>query len=407
MILKPVMEIYQITAEYATAVVLAIMPFISDCSRALNLCDPCLVTTNQISSFGAKDRHGVGGTVILQSGDYFDFEDGHIELYDSGNSYFTLQNPEVSPRYFGVLRLDRAQAIQVAREFVEKLGYNLADVFMDQAPAKVEGPVKAKGKLIPYYKLTWLDPRSTGAEIEVNGESGKVERAWLFSPNFRRPPPLLPVKPRLAAATEKWHLDHGVSKEYAEKLLDRVLPEVEGFSKSLRLPVPHPIARESVAVVQCFKERNYIDFGSNWPTVVLEMRLADGSSFVYANGRVSEYHAPDRISFAWDMKLLPGQIVGEWRMTHREASIFVRDAIKALGYGVDDFGFKTEAVRIRKQEPIGKLVIPRYFLELNTGAPFCESMILAEIDADKRQFKSLRLKSRKLNRPLPDVGISP
>src|SRR5690606_13220126 len=107
------MEIIQMTAAYSNAVLLAIMPHITDVAKNLDLPMIRPVQPPHVERFVCDPRKGsIGGWVTLTNGYKFWFLDGHIDMMASPNCYFHLQDPDEIPRFYGVRRMTEAEAVE-------------------------------------------------------------------------------------------------------------------------------------------------------------------------------------------------------------------------------------------------------------------------------------------------------
>src|SRR5688572_33312826 len=95
-------EILQVTAQYSNAVLVAILPHISDFAQKLELPIPAPVTTNHVAHFRCSPRTDqIGGTVWLTNGYQFGFLSGRVGIFRTPQSYFTLQDPNRIPEFYG------------------------------------------------------------------------------------------------------------------------------------------------------------------------------------------------------------------------------------------------------------------------------------------------------------------
>lgn len=190
----------ELSAAYAQALLLAILPLVSDFSERLDLDIPLPITTNQVARFSpSRDPDNIGGQIVLTNGFVFSFQHGHVQRFSSPRSYTLEQDPGNIPSYFGPIRLTKEQAIEVARQKLQRLGYDLESLYADLTP-EVTSPPKVDGKNVARYRVTWFTPRydnppSSSVYAEVNATSGAIERLFLLSQSLYRPPPKIDVEP--------------------------------------------------------------------------------------------------------------------------------------------------------------------------------------------------------------------
>src|SRR5437879_1330548 len=100
------LELFQITAQYSNAVLVAIMPYVADFAKRLDLPLAQPVTVAQVASFRCSPRSDhFGGRVTLTNGYEFSFDRGRISQYRSPKSYFSLQEPDRIPEFYGVAKI--------------------------------------------------------------------------------------------------------------------------------------------------------------------------------------------------------------------------------------------------------------------------------------------------------------
>lgn len=127
-------DLIQVTAQYSHAALVAILPFVSDFAKRLDLpVGP--VTTNQVLEFKCDPRQGqTGGAITLTNGYQFTFMDGRVSVYRSPQSYFSLQDPEQIPRFYGAVKLKEKDALKIALGAIKRLGYENSVFNADSPP---------------------------------------------------------------------------------------------------------------------------------------------------------------------------------------------------------------------------------------------------------------------------------
>jgi hypothetical protein len=160
------MELVHMTAQYSNAVLLAVMPHISDFAVKMKLPIPQPITASQVAKSSPSLYAGyVAAGVWLTNGYWFVFHwhgDGHHGLVDSFSAptnWFREQefSPERIQRYIGVDNMSTNAALALARETLVKLGFKPELTHADQPPTEIEGPVNIPktGQHIPYCRITW------------------------------------------------------------------------------------------------------------------------------------------------------------------------------------------------------------------------------------------------------------
>src|SRR5437667_227663 len=174
-----------ITAQYSNAVLLAILPHISEFAKKMELSIPLPLTAPQIRAFGCDDHLGeTGGAVDLTNDYIFYFEHGHLKEFKGPKSFYRLQDPELVPGFYGQFRMDWREAVEACRATIRKLGYTEEMLFAD-LEAKVDSPSGIGTNLIPRYRIEWVDPRNgvTSCEFEVDAQEKKIEQLYFLNRN--------------------------------------------------------------------------------------------------------------------------------------------------------------------------------------------------------------------------------
>jgi hypothetical protein len=398
-------EILQVTAAYSNAVLVAIMPHISNFAKALDLPIPQPVTTAQVEHFGCSPRADhVGGRVILTNDYSFTFDVGTVVLYRSPRSFFSLQDPQRVPEFYGPIKIKTDEAVKIARDALKKLGYTESELHYD-LPPKIKPPLKNENHYVARYLIEWRDPDRpdngsfgipfTTAAVEVDASSGQIQMLNVHSKNGRRPDLKLDVHPPVATPPPKSQLVGGakvypVSQAYAHAFLDAILPQLSDFVKKSGVDVKIPITANDVDMPH---------FDCEWEatqTVAVFLYLKTGDRFVYRHGRVIEFDAADAVRWTAPNSppedKPPEKFYGPVKMSSDEAWALVKKAITQLDWPaqVPLLKKKPEIVPPRKD---GANYFARFFFN---WWPNDEGMQLAvaEVDATTKKIKSLGINDR-------------
>ena len=215
------LQLIHMTATYSNALLVAILPHVSDCAKQLDLPIPLPVTANQVSHFGASPyKDFIAGGVWLTNHYWFAFENGYVGGFRSPDDWFTMADEywDHLERYVGKDNMTTNEAIQLARDSFRKLGYPPEDFHVDGLPTKVEGPYDNK-KLghIPHCRVEWNSPEATNQEefnrsyhiqFDIDLQLKQVVGMSLSSKKFSRPNPQIDVVPELESDYRKRIHDH-------------------------------------------------------------------------------------------------------------------------------------------------------------------------------------------------------
>lgn len=377
------MEFIRVTAEYSNAVLLAMLPYVSDFAQKLELPVPHPITVDDVVGCAVlpwrnKDGGIAGGAIRIKGGWRFGFSFGYANSFSSPNCYTGLQDPDQVPKYFGTVRMTTAEAVALARDSIKKLGIPLAHLFAEQDP-RIPQLETVGTNVVPRYRIEWIDPvGARTAEVEVNADAGRTETLSIRSPHLERPPPKVNVVPPRNNGFVPYR-PPTINPAYAWKLMPIVLQAVDDYGAKLGLSVPRPLTTNHAV-------RFELHDNGGWPHAELE--LTNGWRFIYRNSMVNGYYAPDNLFSSDRRPKLLKDLVGKWNMTEAEAIELIRRTLAKLNY-------PTNLVLMDFQPRVSQPAlpgIPRYWIYWwaeNDAHDDLQCKVEAEVDAEKRELKSL------------------
>ena len=253
-------EIFQVTADYSNAVLVAIMPYVSDFAKNLDLPIAQPITPAHVRFFGCSPlANHVGGRVVLTNGYSFTFDRGRVVLFTSPNSYFDLQDVKRIPEFYGKVKLTQTEAVQIARDAIRKLGYTQAAFQADRRP-QVTPPPRSGKNVVSRYRIEWVDPEQITTEhgirwvtldAEIDAATGKIHMLGLLSKATIRPDPAIGVRPPVVATAPQNQLVggrkvHPVSQGYSNAFLLAILPQVSEYARKAGFEAHLPITANDV-----------------------------------------------------------------------------------------------------------------------------------------------------------------
>ena len=368
-------EMFQVTAQYSNAVLVAILPYFSDFAKKLDLPVPIPLTTNHVFRFNCDPRQGeVGGRLVLSNGYQLRFHSGYVTGFEHSGSYFSLQNPNKVHLFVGKVNLDQKGAVRIARASLAKLGYSIDSIFVNPEP--VVGPLeKTDGHIIPRYRVRWIEPHygNTAIDIEVNAEAKRLERMSLTSRSFWREPPKVIGQSGNYPSSKR---PHPVSSVKAD-VLTTVLAAVSRYAERLLLPLKAPITSNQVTTAEYGLDEDEIRLVVN-----------DGYTFTYGQGYIHGF-SEQGCFYSSPPSGPVSDYLGAWKMSEREAADLARGALVKAGYSLQTLSAQTTP-EILRPFVTGKTVIPRYHVIWQTvDKGVLQSCAVVEIDADRRRVKSL------------------
>lgn len=182
-------ELIHITATYSNALLIAILPHISDFAQKLDLPITQPITTAQVLRFNANPYKGhLSGTVVLTDHSWFSFDQrGFVDSFTSPTNWFSEQEDFAAnlPRYLGQTKVTTNEVVAFAREALVKLGYGPELTHADTAPV-LQGPFNPeKGGHVPFCRVLWepiKDQDNDGysrVKVEINTQQKTVVGLYL------------------------------------------------------------------------------------------------------------------------------------------------------------------------------------------------------------------------------------
>jgi hypothetical protein len=401
--LGSVNSLIQVTPEYSNAAVAAILPCFSDVAERLDLPVPKPITRADVAQihflpFLNKTFRNPSVSIMLKNGWAFTYRSGYVQMFADSHAYSALQNPDEIPRYFGEVKITRADAVRFARESLKRLNIPLEDVFADQEP-KVTLPEKLGTNTIPQYEVEWLDPRGEqdAVDIHINGSTKRIERMYLLTRNLERSTPIINVAP--ISAPLDWP---PTNPEYARQLIPMMFKAIDSYAHKLSLAIPYPLTTNNVARIR-------ISDNGGWPDC--DVNLTNGWRFVYRHTMVNGYYSPNvLLTDIHSRAIHTKDFEGKWNLGTNQAIELVKTTLAKLNLPtnnihmdfVPSIGFATGDFR---------KIIPRYYFEWlyeNATHDDLQSKVEAEVNADTGTVESLYYDDQVYwdSRPPIDVPIS-
>jgi hypothetical protein len=206
------------TAAYSNALLVAILPYVSDFGKKLHLDIPQPVTPGQVISFRPSPiKDFMAGGLVLSNHYWFGFAYGGVDAFRSPSDPFSDQDPAANlPQYgFGKDNMTTNEAIEMARATLRTLGYKPEDLHADGPPTLLQGPFDLNdGHHVPHCRVEWEKywgtnpppgdiPGGSSLHIDINLEKKSVTGLTIVSSKTRRPPPKVDVEPELESDYQK------------------------------------------------------------------------------------------------------------------------------------------------------------------------------------------------------------
>jgi hypothetical protein len=387
----------KVTAAYSNAVLVAILPHISDFAHRLAQKLPEPLTLQSVKVFGCDNNLGeTGGAVQLTNNSIFVFSHGNVKSFHSAFSYYNLADFNLIHTFYGTNRLSREQAISLCREAIVKLGFREEQVYADLDP-EVRSPHGAGNHVIPRYQVTWSDPRNGRAcEFEVNSQEGRIESVNFFTRCIWGAPPKISV-PAVSENGKTFRSRfQPVNSAYSAALLTAIMPIISDFCHCFELPVTLPVTTNQIACSSCATYEG---------DVYVHLTLTSNDRMLFRHGIIECWDASDAFFDFAKPCVKTSDFRGGWRMSDAEAIAVARLKLKELGYSLESVGADSDPEVIK---PLGAINVPRLKIEWIKGRDgIMLSHVIMEVDAQNRLVKSFSLFCPALGRRTADVGVSP
>jgi len=205
------LELVHMTATYSNAMLVAILPHVSDFAMKLGLPISQPITASQVVWFHPSPyKDLIGGGLVLSNRYWFAFNNGCVEGFRTPDNIFYDQDPAANwPSYaYGKDNMTTNAVLALARESLKKLGYAPELLGCDAPPKSFNGPYDTKdGRYVPGCQMRWESiPDARTAEesknndivtVEIDMNKKTVVGLHITSKKVWRAPPKLSVQPEL------------------------------------------------------------------------------------------------------------------------------------------------------------------------------------------------------------------
>lgn len=425
------MLLVHITAAYTNAVLVAILPHVSDFSKQLDLPIPTPIVASQVDHFNVIPWKGdVGGGIRLTNHYLFGFGNGYVSSFHSPTNWFDNTNDnwgdlEYYKRYLGKDNMTTNDAVELARTTFRKIGYKSEDFQIDGPPAKLEGPfnVERIGGHIPFYRTEWDSPESRirsllglnfNIQFDIDMQHGQIAGMNLSGRVFWRPNPKVGVTPVLetdySRAGKAGQFAQMLNREpavritpaYSNATLTATLPYIADFAKKLNLPISQPLIGDQVLVY--LPPLYYTNDGLHCTVM-----LTNHFWFSFVAGYVYEFGSPDdwfeekAIRANWD------RCGSEDCMTTNEAVDLARNCLRKLGYKPEDFQMNVPPTTFENAVDSEQRQYAYCRITWENAEEDTEGQCRLEFDIDmqRKQITGMSLLSSKFYRHLPKIDVVP
>jgi hypothetical protein len=215
----PITPLLHITATFSNAVLVAILPHVSNFAKHLDLPIAQPITIEQVARFNTSPyKDNLGGGLLLTNYYWFVFSSGYVDSFHSPDDWFLNQSLEDVERFAGENNMTTNDAINFARSSFVKLGYQPEDFHVNEQPTSLEGPIDSK-KIghVPYCRVIWKSPDATTREermksymvrFDIDMQRKQIVGMFLSGTNFWRSNLDVGVKPEWESDYQKLIQSH-------------------------------------------------------------------------------------------------------------------------------------------------------------------------------------------------------
>ena len=183
------MEFIHMTAAYSNAVLVAILPHVSDFAKKLDLPIPQPITATQVLKSRPSPYQGrVEASVVLTNHDWFLFDyRGFVVSFTAATNWFSADEDSQDhlERYIGKTQMTTNEILALARTTLLKLGHPPALSRSDTSP-EIRGPIDLnQGGHVPFCRVSWEPIKDLDSEgysdvkVEINTQLKSVVGLYL------------------------------------------------------------------------------------------------------------------------------------------------------------------------------------------------------------------------------------
>jgi hypothetical protein len=411
-------EFIKVTALYSNAVLTAILPHVSDFAQRAELRTNPIVPS-EVILFSCDPRKGeIGGHFYLTNGWHFWFQRGHVDRFETQKSYFSLQDPDRIPEFFGPVNMSAEEALALGQRIISQLkGTGIKDILARRP--RISGPIHTADGVVPRYRLEW--PRAdVGAnwagglgkeiDVEIDASSKRIQMLSLIvATNFSQPHPKVDIIPEPVPKAKAAQPTGGirmnpVSPAFSNAFLQVVLPAFSEYARKLELPIELPITMSTI------KEGPYTGVYEYSGKAEAQIELTNGCMFRFQHGYVTTF------AFLYDTfhsvanTNIHENFIGPINMTAGEVIQLGYETMRKLGYTEKDIPILAKQPFVSKEEtaPAKTNGFSRIQLLWDTATeqnPYPLATIYMEVDTTAKTVKSLCIREPKLWRDPPKIDI--
>jgi hypothetical protein len=184
-----------VSSSYATALLQAILPELSDFASNIKLPMSLPLTTNQVDlrRYTCRALNGqVFAQIYLTNGDRFNYQHNHVAAFYGHDAYRRFPDYGRLEDFLGNINMTTNQAIKLCEDTIRSLGYK-----RELPKAWFGGRAYIGDKEFSRYVFYWRKPGSMleFASLEVDVEAKTIKSVFLDDESLWRDPPKINASP--------------------------------------------------------------------------------------------------------------------------------------------------------------------------------------------------------------------
>jgi hypothetical protein len=210
----PLLEMVHITAAYSNAVLVAVLPHISNFAKKIDLPIPLPITQSQVVKFRINPIKGyIGGGIFLTNHYQFAVDRGSVIVFHNltDNPFITDGSPEKIKQFAGKDNMTLNDAIDFSRNLMVKLGYTPKELQADIPPFSAQDSFNMpSGEHIPYCDIRWDNEKNItnnhdilSMDFQIDMERKQLVGMGLVGRVFWKTNPPVNVTPELESDFRK------------------------------------------------------------------------------------------------------------------------------------------------------------------------------------------------------------
>lgn len=386
------------SADCIQAMLLAALPLVNQFleSAHADLTPP--VTTNEVRSVGCRyDRLGPMVSFTLTNGWSFSCQGGIVAGFESPHTFTAIEDFSRLEEYFGRLNLSKSDAIDRARKSLRAMGFSNEELFFDSEPSEFEGPRHEGRNVVPYYMMTWSDPRGNPTvSAELSGTTGELHYLSVLAQSAYRSG-WLDGQLSDACKPEDGGNQEQLNPEFLAEYVPTIIREGSKFLHMIGKLPDQKLDTNGIASIS-------IAVRGSLP--IARVTLTNGLQFALAGGAVYQFKGTNALWRPPPEPIGLKGLIGAWKLTEMQALTKARMSVKLAGFDPKELGVNRRPTSVAKPRTAGAAYeIPRFLFQwqIISRKGLLAAITSVEINAESGELEGLTVQD--FLRPTKPMGI--